>query len=376
MEVIYRQAGLEKIAETVANGGRISGEEALQLFACRDLHAVGLLADQRRQKLNGNRASYLHNRYINYSNICILNCQFCAFARRRRDPGAFELTVEEMVALAKEAVAGGATELHIVGGLHPALPFSYYLEMLRALRAVDPGLHLKVFTAIEIRHLADRIAQRPLRDTLESLREAGLGSLTGGGAEIFDPSVRNQICRGKETAEEWLETHRIWHEMGGRSTCTMLYGHVETLAQRVNHLARLRALQDETRGFTGFIPLPFQPEGHELSHLRRTSALDDLRNMAVARIFLDNIPHITAYWVGLGLGLAQVALAYGADDLHGTIVEERIFHMAGAETPQGVTLRELEQRIRETGREPFQRDSYYLELKAGQAAPIPLESFT
>jgi aminodeoxyfutalosine synthase len=232
---------------------------------------------------------------------------------------------------------------------------------LRRLRALDPQLHIKAFTAIEARHLAQRVFKMPIRDTLEILRETGLGSITGGGAEIFDPIVRDQICRGKETAAEWLDVHRTWHSMGGRSTCTMLYGHIETLAHRADHLRQLRQLQDETGGFTGFVPFAFEPtQSHGiLGHIKRASAFDQLRNLAVSRIYLDNIDHLTAYWVSLGLPLAQVSLSYGVDDLHGTILEEKIFHMAGATTPQQQTIAALEHAIREAGREPVQRDSHY-----------------
>ena len=359
MEKIIEQAGLRSVAEKIFSGQRLSEIDAKQLYDCNDLQALGYLANFVREKKNGNIATYLKNRYINYSNICILSCQFCSFARKKKEPGAFEYSLEEMANLALEAVKEGATELHIVGGLHPNLPWNYYLEMLQALKKVSANLHLKIFTAIEVRHLADRIAKKSLRETLEILRENGLGSLTGGGAEIFDPKVRDQICRGKETAEEWLEVHRIWHQMGEHSTCTMLYGHVETWEQRIDHLNLLRQLQDQTGGFTGFIPLPFQPEGNELSHLARPSGYEDLKTMAISRLYLDNIPHLTAYWIGLGVSLAQVALSYGADDLHGTIMEEKIFHMAGASSPQALTEAKLQQLIKETGREPRQRDSYY-----------------
>lgn len=359
MEKIIEQAGLSRVAEKVFSDQRLDEIDATQLYHSNNLQALGCLANFVREKKNGNIATYLKNRYINYSNICILSCQFCSFARKKREPGAFEYTIEEMVNLAQEAIKEGATELHIVGGLHPTLPWSYYLEMLQTLKKVSSQLHLKIFTAIEIRHLADRIVKKSIRETLEILRENGLGSLTGGGAEIFDSQVRDKICRGKETAEEWLEVHRIWHEMGEHSTCTMLYGHVETIEQRINHLHQLRKLQDVTNGFTGFIPLPFQPEDNALSHLPRTSGYEDLKNIAVARLYLDNIPHVTAYWIGLGVSLAQVALSYGADDLHGTIMEEKIFHMAGASSPQALTETKLQQLIKETGREPRQRDSYY-----------------
>jgi aminodeoxyfutalosine synthase len=247
--------------------------------------------------------------------------------------------------------------------LHPTLGKDWYLDLLQRLRALDPELQIKSFTAIEIRHLARRIFKKPIAETLSILREAGLNSLTGGGAEIFDPGVRDQLCRGKETAAEWLEVHRTWHQMGGRSTCTMLFGHVETNAQRVDHLRQLRELQDETAGFTGFIPFAFEPgESTVLSHIPRATAFEQLRNLAVSRIYLDNIDHLTAYWVSLGLPLAQVALAYGVDDLHGTIMREKIFHMAGAMTPEEQTVEALEQVIREAGRIPVQRDSYYNHL--------------
>jgi aminodeoxyfutalosine synthase len=256
----------------------------------------------------------------------------------------------------------------MVGGLHPSLKQEWYLRLLREVRSLDPDLVIKAFTAIEIRHLAERVFKLPIQAMLERLREAGLGALTGGGAEIFDPAVRDEICRGKETAEEWAEVHRIWHRMGGRSTATMLYGHIETLEQRVDHLRQLRELQDETGGFTGFVPFAFEPQTPALAHIKRASAIEELRNLAVSRIYLDNFDHITAYWVSIGLPLAQIALSFGVDDLHGTIIEEKIFHMAGATTPQEQTVATLEHVIREAGREPIQRDSYYRHLPRAQAA--------
>jgi aminodeoxyfutalosine synthase len=350
---------LRAIAEKVQAGERISETEALALYRSNDLNALGILASEVRRRKNGEYASYILNRYINYSNICILSCQFCAFAARKRDAHAFERAIDEIVGAVRDALALGITEVHMVGGLHPTLKKDWYLELLRSLRALDPDLHIKAFTAIEIRHLAERIFKMPIRDTLETLVEAGLGSLTGGGAEIFDPAVRDEICRGKESAEEWLEVHRLWHGMGRRSTCTMLYGHVETLEQRVDHLRRLRHLQDETGGFIGFVPFAFEPQTTILAHIEAASAFEQLRNLAVSRIYLDNIDHLTAYWVSMGLPLAQVSLAYGVDDLHGTIMEEKIFHMAGAKTPQEQTVAALEHAIREAGRVPRQRDSYY-----------------
>ncbi len=367
-------AALRPVAEKVSAGERISDADACVLYASTDLNAIGALADVVRERKNGNVATYLLNRYINYSNLCLLSCQFCAFAARRRDAHAFELAIPEIVAKVQSALAQGATEVHMVGGLHPSLRAEWYLELLQSLRALDPRLHLKCFTAIEIRHLAKRVFKLPLAETLERLRAAGLDSLTGGGAEIFDQSVRDRICLGKETADEWLETHRTWHQMGGRSTCTMLFGHVETMAQRVDHLRRLRELQDETHGFTGFIPFAFVPEGvtRELRELPHTTGFDELRNLAVSRIYLDNFDHITAYWVAMGLPLAQVALGYGVDDLHGTIMEEKIFQMAGAKTGQGQTVAALENAIREAGREPCQRDSHYNRIARTSLAPAPV----
>jgi aminodeoxyfutalosine synthase len=352
----------EKIEKKVEAEERLSFEEGVTLFRDADLHQLGQLADRVREKKVGKRASYVLNRYLNYSNVCILSCQFCAFARKRREPGTFELSVDEMVGEASKAVAAGATEIHIVGGLHPSLPYSFYLDMLRALAGLDPKPMLKVFTAIEIRHLAERVAKKSIAGVLKDLQEAGLDSLTGGGAEIFAPEVRERICKGKESAEEWLEVHRIWHGMGGRSTATMLYGHVETAEQRVDHLEKLRGLQDETGGFTGFVPFAFEPAETrlaELGKIRRASALEELRVIAASRLILDNFDHITAYWISTGLPLAQIALSYGADDLHGTIGEEKIFHMAGAQTPVGQTRGNLERAIREAGREPVQRDTFY-----------------
>ena len=372
MNFFLQHNPLRDLYEKVAAGERISNGDALRLFECPDLNAVGAIADLASRRKNGNRASYIINRYINYSNYCILSCQFCAFARKKRDADGMQLTVAEIVQKAREALALGVTELHIVGGLHPSLPFSFYTGMLRELKALDARLQLKCFTAIEILHLA-WLAKKTVRQTLEELREAGLESLTGGGAEIFRKEIRSQIARGKESAEEYLEVHRLWHKMGGRSTCTMLYGHVESLADRVDHLDHLRRLQDETRGFTGFVPLPYQPENNDIPVKNPPTGMDSLRTIAVSRVYLDNIDHITAYWVGLSMKLAQVALSYGADDLHGTIVEEHIFHMAGAQTPQLQTEAEMVKAIREAGRVPVQRDTFYRPVKVwdSQGAPAP-----
>src|SRR3954466_13457732 len=365
---------LRSIATKIESRQRISEDEALRLYRSNDLNALAIMATAVREQKNGNFATYIHNRYINYSNICILSCQFCAFAARKRDEHAFEFSIEEIVDSVRRALALGITEVHMVGGLHPTLKQDWYLRLVREVRALDPDLVIKAFTAIEIRHLAERVFKLPIKATLELLREAGLGALTGGGAEIFDPAVRDEICRGKETAEEWGDVHRIWHRMGGRSTATMLYGHIETLEQRVDHLRQLRALQDETGGFTGFVPFAFEPQTPALAHIKRASAIEELRTLAVSRIYLDNFDHITAYWVSIGLPLAQIALSYGVDDLHGTIIEEKISHRAGATTPREQTGATLEHVIRGAGREPVQRDSFYRHLPktrtAAAAAPV------
>jgi aminodeoxyfutalosine synthase len=367
MNFLLQHSPLRDLYDKVAAGERISDADALWLFESRDLNAIGAIADLVRQRKAGNRASYIINRYINYSNYCILSCEFCSFARKKRDADGFQHSVEEIVQKAREALALGITELHIVGGLHPSLPFSYYTGMLRSLRELDARLQLKCFTAIEVLHLA-WLAKKSVPDTLAELKAAGLDSLTGGGAEIFRKEVRSSIARGKESAEEYLDVHRTWHKMGGHSTCTMLFGHVESLADRVDHLRLLRGLQDETHGFVGFVPLPYQPENNGIPVEHPPTGFDTLRTIAISRIYLDNFDHITAYWVGMGLKLAQVALSYGADDLHGTIIEEHIFHMAGASSPQQQTEAALVKAIREAGRTPVQRNTFYEPIKVLEAS--------
>ena len=365
MQFFVQHSPLRDLYQKVAAGERISEDEAVRLFETKDLNTLGAIADLVRQRKVGERASYILNRYINYSNYCILSCQFCAFARKKRDADGFQFSVDQIVQKAREALQLGITELHIVGGLHPSLPFSYYTDMLRALRALDSRLQLKCFTAIEILHLA-WLARKSVAATLTELKAAGLDSLTGGGAEIFRPEIRSSIARGKESAEEYLEVHRTWHRMGGRSTCTMLFGHVESIADRVDHLRYLRGLQDETHGFVGFVPLPYHPEHNEIPVSNPPTGFDCLRTIAVSRIYLDNFDHLTAYWVGMGLKLAQVALSYGADDLHGTILEEHIFHMAGASSPQLQTEADMIKAIREAGRVPVQRNTFYEPIKVVQ----------
>ena len=364
---------LRPVFEKVRGGQRITDAECLGLYASDDLNALGMIANIIRERKNGNIGTYIHNLYVNYSNHCILRCQFCAFGARKNEAHAFELTAEEIENRVRAGLEMGITEIHMVGGLHPSLKPEWYLDLITRLRALDPALYIKAFTAVEIRHLADRVFKCSVREMLARLRDAGLGAITGGGAEIFDQTIRDQICRGKETAEEWAEVHRTWHEMGMRSTATMLFGHVETYAHRVDHLRRLRELQDITGGFVGFIPFAFESENArpELRHIARATAFEQLRNLAVSRIYLDNFDHITAYWVSLGLPLASLAMNYGVDDLHGTIMEEKIFHMAGATTPTLQTVHALEKAIREAGREPMQRDTWYRRIGSTWAKPSP-----
>ena len=362
---------LRSIFEKVTAGERITDDECERLYRSNDLNALGSMANAVRERKNGNIATYIHNQYINYSNICLLSCQFCAFGARKRDDHAFEMSVDEIVEKVRAALTLGITEIHMVGGLHPTLKGDWYLELIGRLRALDDSLFIKAFTAVEIRHLAERVFKKSIPETMELLRATGLGAITGGGAEIFDQGVRDQICRGKETADEWIEVHRIWHEMGMPSTATMLFGHIETYAQRVDHLRRLRELQDVTHGFTGFVPFSFEAEyaRPELKHIRHATAFEELKNLAVSRIYLDNFDHLTAYWVSLGLPLASLALNYGVDDLHGTIMEEKIFHMAGAKTPTYQTMNSLEKAIREAGREPMQRDTWYRRISSTWREP-------
>jgi len=371
MQYFVQRSELRDLYEKVASGARISESEALRLFESKDLNTLGAMADLVRERKVGDRATYILNRYINYSNYCILSCQFCAFARKKRDADGFQYSVEEIVQKASEALKLGITELHIVGGLHPNLPFSFYTDMLRALKGLEPALQLKCFTAIEILHLA-WLAKKSVEETLRELKAAGLDSLTGGGAEIFRPAIRSAIAKGKESAEEYLDVHRTWHRMGGRSTCTMLYGHIESLDDRVDHLRQLRQLQDETGGFVAFVPLAYHPANNQIPVEHGPTGFDTLRTLAVSRIYLDNFPHLTAYWVGLGLKLAQVGLSYGADDLHGTILEEHIFHMAGASSPQLQTEADMIKAIREAGRVPVQRNTFYEPLKSADAEAQPL----
>jgi len=358
MPVFIEDASLAPILRKLEAGERLDREDGLALYRTSDLLALGYMANRVRQRLHGNLAYFSVNRHINPSNVCVSGCRLCAFGKKPDDPAAYTLSLEQIWEIAARACAEGVTELHIVGGLHPELTLDWYCEMLRGLKQRFPRVHLKALTAIEIAWLARR-SNLSLEQVLRRLIEAGVDALPGGGAEIFAPRVRRIICERKISAEEWLEVMRTAHRLGLPSNCTMLYGHVETEQERVDHLLRLRALQDETGGFLAFVPLAFHPAHTGLSDLPLTTGYDDLRAVAVARLLLDNIPHIKAYWVTLGPRLAQVALHFGADDIDGTVIEERIFHAAGASSSQALRREELLRLIREAGREPVERDALY-----------------
>ncbi|WP_306535025.1 aminofutalosine synthase MqnE [Geobacter sp.] len=355
---------LASISEKVHAGERITDEEALFLFESRDLIAVGELAAAVNRRRNGDRVFFNVNRHINHTNICVNRCSFCAFYRTADQPGAYLYDLEEIRNRATEAHAQGATEIHIVGGLHPDLPFDFYLEMLRTVKEVSPDLHVKAFTAVEIEYLS-KLAGLSVAGTLAALQEAGLGSLPGGGAEIFAPAVRNRLCPEKISGERWLAVMEEVHRAGLKSNATMLFGHIESHADRVDHMGRLRELQDRTGGFQVFIPLAFQKENNPLGHLKRPGpgGVDALKTLAVARIYLDNFANIKAYWVMLGLKTAQVALSFGVNDLDGTVVEEKIGHDAGAATPQTMGRDDIVALIRKAGRVPVERDTLYNELR-------------
>jgi len=356
--------GFDSIAAKVKNGDRLTDADALLLFEHPDLIAVGELAAFANERQNGKRVFFNVNRHINHTNICVNRCKFCAFSKTSDEPGAYCYDMDEIRNRALEAAAQGATEIHIVGGLHPELPFEFYLEMLATVREAAPALHIKAFTAVEIEYLA-RLAGLSIAATLDRLKEAGLGSLPGGGAEILGKKVRDQLCPEKISGEEWLAVMREVHRSGLKSNATMLYGHVESHRDRVDHMRRLRELQDETGGFQVFIPLSFQKENNPLGHLKNplSSGVDDLRTLAVARLYLDNFANIKAYWVMLGEKIAQTALCFGVNDLDGTVVEEKIGHDAGASAPQVMTKDAIINMIRQAGRRPVERDTLYNELR-------------
>jgi aminodeoxyfutalosine synthase len=353
------ETGLSNIAARVAAGERLSREDGLRLMTTEHLAALGALANVVRERLHGDRTYYILNRHINYTNICVNRCRFCAFSRNEGEDGAYLLSVGECLQKAESFRAGRVSEFHIVGGLHPTLGLEYYTDLLSALHSRFPDVHLQAFTAVEIAHIA-RIANITVQECLNRLRDAGLGSLPGGGAEVFAPRVRNELCAQKLPPDQWIDVMRTAHRLGIRTNCTMLYGHIERPDEAVDHLLRLRELQDETGGFLAFIPLAFHPGNTALQGIAAgPSAYDDLRIIAVSRLLLDNIPHIKVFWIMVGPRLAQVALSFGADDVDGTVVEERITHAAGAETPESLTIGELWHLVEGAGRAPVQRDTLY-----------------
>jgi aminodeoxyfutalosine synthase len=360
----YGNLGLGSIYEKVQDGRRLDLEDGERLFSCPDAVAVGALAHHARARLHGNAAYYVVNQHINYSNICVNGCRFCAFGRTKDDPLAFELSLEDILEKVRSRLEDPITEIHIVGGCHPDLPFVYYEKLIKSIKALRPRVVIKAFTAVEIAHFAQREGIST-RDVLARFKEAGLEMLPGGGAEVFSPRVRGLLCPDKLSGEGWLAVTREAHELGIRTNATMLYGHLETERERLEHLDALRLLQDETRGFNCFIPLPFQPANTRVENARGTTGVEDLKTIAVSRLMLDNIPHIKAYWVMLTVKLAQVALYFGADDLDGTVIEEKIGHMAGAESEQALTRSQLERIIVQGGFEPVERDSHFNPLPRG-----------
>ncbi len=346
-----------QIKDKIDTEQRLTREEGITLFRSFDLLALGRMASTAAEKKNGDRVHFVQNMHINPTNICVNRCKFCAFSRSKGEPGAYELSIDDIVNKAKNA-APGVRELHIVSGLHPDLPFSWYLDMLRTLRTKFPHLHIKAFTAVEIDYLA-KLAKLDLRETLLNLREAGLGSLPGGGAEIFNPGVRNTLCAEKISGDRWLEVMETAHGIGLKSNATMLYGHIESVEDRVDHLLKLRELQDRTGGFQAFIPLSFHSQNTEIKKSAYTTGFDDLKTLAVSRLLLDNFDHIKAYWVMLGEKITQVSLSFGVDDIDGTVVEERITKMAGGTTEGVMTRDELINLIKQAGKTPVERDTLY-----------------
>ena len=359
LQAIERE-GLTDIYDKIINNKRLSIEDGLRLFNCKDLSALGFLANIVRERKNDNKAYYVYNQHINYSNICINLCAFCAFGKRKNYPQAYEMTIEQAVEKIKEKENEPIREVHIVGGLHPDLPYSYYLDLLKAIKAERPELHLKAYTCVEIAHIAS-IGNKDIENTLKDLIDAGLDSMPGGGAEVFSDRIRKKLCPKKIPGSKWIEIAKTAHNMGIKSNATMLYGHIETYEERLEHLDALRKAQDETGGFLCFIPLCFHPKNTALEKKvpYQTGGIDDLKMIAVSRLMLDNFDHIKAYWIMLGPKISQIALSFGADDFDGTIMEEKITHMAGAETAQAMTKAEIEYLIKQAGRNPIERDSFY-----------------
>jgi aminodeoxyfutalosine synthase len=349
---------LYAVKDKVVARERLSADDALTLYRSVDILAVGWLANSVRERMHGDKTYFNVNRHINPTNVCVAACRLCAFGRKKDTPGAYTMALEEAFQTAASGYSEAVTEFHIVGGLHPDLPFQYFLDLISGLKQRFPQVHLKAFTMVEVAYLAKR-AKLSIRETLEQLKDAGVDSLPGGGAEIFADRVRHIICDHKIDGDQWLETAKLAHQIGLKSNATMLYGHVENDEDRVDHLLKLRNLQDETGGFQTFIPLAFHPDNTPLQHLPKTTGILDIKQIAVSRLVLDNFPHIKSYWQMVTPKMAQISLRFGADDMDGTVIEEKIYHDAGATTPQGMRREELMRLIREAGREPIERDTLY-----------------
>jgi aminodeoxyfutalosine synthase len=365
-----RALGLSEIVARLDAGERLTQDDGVRLFECPDLHAVGWLANRERERRHGHRTYYNCNLRLEATNVCVASCLFCSFARLKPgDPDAYTLSLEQVFDKLRSRAGQPLTEVHVVNGLHPDLPFSYYTDLLRGLKAIRPDIHLKCYTAVEIAFFADTYGMTD-EAVLRAFIDAGLDSLPGGGAEVFAERVRRKICHDKADANRFLAIHRIAHGLGMKTNVTMLYGHIETMAERVDHMLRVRALQDETGGFQAFIPLAFHPDNNQMRRLPAPSASDTLRTHAVARLVLDNVPHVKAFWIATGVEVAQLALWYGADDLDGTVLEERIYHMAGSRTPEALSTADIERLIRAAGREPVERDTFYREIKGDGSSGV------
>ncbi|SDP02379.1 aminofutalosine synthase MqnE [Desulforhopalus singaporensis] len=362
MEKIIKASGLGDILEKVAGDERLSYDDGVRLYNSDNIIALGYLANIVRNRKNGDNTFFIYNQHINYSNICTNLCKFCAFGKEQGADLAYEMSVEEVKEKVRQRLDEPITEVHMVGGIHPELPFEYYVELLRGIKEIRPEIHIQAFTCVEIAHFAN-LSGKSIEDTLGILGEAGLGSMPGGGAEVFSPRIRELTCRDKLPGKEWLEVAKIAHRQGFNTNATMLYGHIETVEERMEHLVALRRAQDETGGFLSFIPLAFHPKNTAMSELSRTTGINDLKNIAVSRLILDNFPHIKAYWVMIGPKMAQVALSFGADDMDGTVKEEVITHMAGADTDQAIGSTTLVRLIKEAGRVPVERDTLYNVLR-------------
>lgn len=348
-----------EIEDKLNNHIRLSKQDGVYLYQNNDLLWLASLARSKKIEASGKNVYFNVNRHINLTNVCVSRCKFCAFGVDNDGPGGpYIMSRQEAFDYGAEAVGTGITEFHIVSALHPDMPFDYYLDIVRRFHEAYPDIHIQAFTAVEIFYFT-QISRLSIREVLLALKKAGLGSMPGGGAEILNDDIRRELCPRKAMSDEWLDVHRTAHQLGIKTNCTMLYGHIETIEDRINHMIRLRELQDEAPGFQAFIPLPFLPDNTNMTHLKRTSAVEDLKTLAISRLMLDNIDHIKAFWIMLGLPIAQVSLDFGADDIDGTVVEERIMHAAGAQTRKGITRDELVALIRESGYIPVERDTLY-----------------